>query len=128
MRIVIETVEHSKNRNDQVGDYQYLPDGTLYISVSEMGDPKMNFLIACHEMIEEFLAKCDGVTEEHITAYDELYESKRKLGMVPIDSENGFGSDCLYKRYHTIATGVEMILAAQLGVDWSKYSEKVNSL
>jgi hypothetical protein len=128
MRILIETVPHERNRNNQVGDYRYMEDGTLYITVSNMGDEKMEWLVALHEMIEEMLAKSDGITEEQINDYDIYYEKKREMGLVDENSEDGFASDCIYKKYHTIATGCEMILAAQLGVDWLNYDEKVNSL
>ena len=128
MKIVIETVKHEMNRNGQVGDYRYLQDGTLYITVSDLGDDKQNWLVAIHEMIEEMTSKCDGITEQQITDYDEYYEKKRELGLVNQFSEDGFASDCIYKKYHTIATGIELILAAQLGVDWTDYEQKVNSL
>lgn len=128
MRILIETVPHKRNRNNQVGDYRYLEDGTLYVTVSDLGDDNMNWLIGIHEMIEERTSKNEGISEHEITEYDEKYEKKRENGLVDINSENGFSSDCIYKKYHTIATGIEMILAAQLGVDWTEYEQKVNEL
>jgi hypothetical protein len=128
MRILIETIPHERNRNGQVGDYQFMPDGTLYITVSEMGNANMEWLVALHEMIEQHLALNDGITEEQITAWDEFYEKKREMNLVDINSEDGFATDCIYKKYHTIATGIELILAAQLKVDWIEYDQKVNSL
>lgn len=128
MKIIIETVPHSQNRNNQCGDYRYMPDGSLYVTVSSLNDPKMEWLIAMHEVIEEFLAKNDGISEEQINDYDIYYEKRREMGLVAEDSENGFAPDCIYKKYHTIATGIEMMLAAQLGVDWLQYNDKINSL
>jgi len=128
MRILIETVPHHKNRNNQVGDYKYLDDGTLYITVSEVGDYKMEWLVAAHEMIEEMLASNDGVTEEMITAYDEYWEKRIALGLVDKDIEPGFSTAAPYRKHHTIATGLEMTLAAELGVDWLNYEEKLNKL
>jgi len=82
MKIIIETVPHERNRNNQVGDYRYMEDGTLYITVSDMGNEKYETLVAIHELIEERLTKWNGIKEEDINAYDEYYEKKREMGLV----------------------------------------------
>lgn len=128
MRILIETVEHSKNRNGQVGDYRYLKDGTLYISVSDMGNRNFELLVALHEFWEVVTTEAKGITEQQITDYDKQYELKREQGLVSEFSENGFASDCIYRKEHTQATAVEMMLAAELGVDWNQYDKTVNEL
>lgn len=128
MKIIIETVPHSYNRNNQVGDYKYLHDGTLHITVSDLGDEKMETLIAFHELWEVITAKEKGISEEQITAYDEYYEKKREMGLVGENTENGFAHDCIYKEQHTKATAIEMLLAAELGVDWLEYEQKINEL
>jgi hypothetical protein len=128
MRILIETVPHHKNRNDQVGDYRYLEDGTLYITVSDLKDKSMESLVAIHELWEVLTTEAKGITEEEITDYDAYYEKKRAMGFVEPNTENGFARDCIYKEQHTKATAIEMILAAELGVDWVEYDKKVNSL
>jgi len=128
MRIVIETVPHEKNRNNQVGDYRYLEDGTLYITVSDMGNKNFETLVAFHELWEVITTEHKGITEQQITDYDAQYELKREKGLVGEFSENGFGSDCIYKDQHMKATAIEMILAAELGVDWNRYEKQVNNL
>ena len=128
MRIVIETVPHKLNRNGQVGDYKYLHDGTLYITVSELGNDDMNWLVALHEMIEERISKSDGISEPEINDWDAYYEKKREMGLVPTESENGFAYDCIYKKHHTVSTGIEMVLAALLEVDWNDYNDTINKL
>lgn len=121
MRIVIETVPKEKIRNEQVGDYFYLEDGTLQINVAEQENEKYESLIAIHELIEERLTKWRNISEPEISKFDEEYENKRKAGLVPQDSENGFASDCPYRKEHTIATSVEMLIAAEAGIDWNLY-------
>lgn len=128
MKIIIETVPHERNRNNQVGDYRYMEDGTLYITVSDMGNEKYETLVAIHELIEERLTKWNGIKEEDINAYDEYYEKKREMGLVNLESENGFANDCIYKKEHTIATGIEMTIASVAGVDWLEYEKNVNLL
>lgn len=128
MRILIETVPHNKNRNNQVGDYRYLEDGTLHITVSDMGDERFESLVALHEFIEERLTKWAGISEEDITKYDYEYECRRQNNEVPLYSENGFGKDCIYKKQHMVATGVEMIIASEANIDWNEYEQKINEL
>src|SRR5574337_883641 len=112
MKIIIETVPKEKIRNNQVGDYYYLENGTLQINVADLGNEKFETLIALHEFIEERLTKWNGITEPEISKYDEDYERKREAGLVPESSENGFASDCIYRKEHTIATAIEMMMAA----------------
>lgn len=128
MRILIETVPHAQNRNSQVGDYRYIEDGTLYITVSDMQNKYFELLVAQHEFWEAITTEVKGISEQSITEYDEQYELKREQGLVPEFSENGFASDCIYREQHMKATAVEMMLAAELGVDWNLYDKFVNEL
>lgn len=128
MKILIETVNHVQQRYPSVGDYFMDIDGTLRIKVSKMNDDRYEFLVAIHELIEEFLTRNRGITEEEITAFDLYYEKRREMGLVPEDSEPGFDSSAPYRKEHTTATGIEMILASELGVDWKEYDRVVNSL
>jgi len=128
MEIKIKTIPHITQRYPTVGDYQEQPDGSWFISVSEMGDDRYNFLVAIHECIELYLTKFEGITEEEITAYDLYYEAAREQGLVEEYSEPGFSENAPYKKQHMIATAVEMMLAAELKVDWMAYDRKINSL
>jgi hypothetical protein len=46
LKIVVETIEHSKQRYPTVGDWQLRPDG-LHIYVSKMSDSDTSFWSAC---------------------------------------------------------------------------------
>jgi hypothetical protein len=85
MRVVIETIDHSKQRYATVGDWQVKPDG-LHITVSKMSDPRYEFLVGMHEVIEAYLALHAGVSPETVAKFDRAYEAKRKKGD---DSEPG---------------------------------------
>ena len=128
MEIHIKTIDHSQQKYPTCGDYWYDSEGVLQIRVSEMGDKRYHVLVILHELIEEFLTNQLGITEEEITNFDLYYEKRREQGLVEENSEPGFSSDSPYKNQHSIATGIELILAGILGVDWKKYDETVNSL
>lgn len=125
MKIIIETIPHDKQRYPTVGDYQYLEDGSIYITVSEMGDDKYNTLVALHELIEAKLTEWEAIKEQDITAFDVEFEKNRQEGNI---DEPGFDSSAPYRKQHTIATGIELLIAAEAGVDWNQYDKVVNSL
>ncbi|MES1221730.1 MAG: hypothetical protein ABUT20_39900 [Bacteroidota bacterium] len=125
MRIVIETIKHEDQRYPTCGDYRYLDDGTLYITVSDMGNEQYESLVAIHELYEERLTKWKGISEEQISLCDLQFESKRKPGNL---DEPGFDKDCIYKEQHTAATAIEMMMCAHAGIDWKIYDETVNNL
>jgi hypothetical protein len=128
MDIHIKTIDHKSQKYPTVGDYWEDEEGVLQIRVSELGNWKENFLVAIHEMIEFHLCKHKGITNETITNFDLYYEKRREQGLVTENSEPGFSQDAPYKNQHMISTGVELILAALLSVDWLSYDTKVNSL
>ena len=124
LHIVIETIDHSKQRYPTVGDWQIDKAGNLRIAVSKMSDQRYEFLIGMHEAIEAYLAVHAGVSPEAVDRFDRAYEAKRKAGN---DSEPGDDPKAPYYRQHQIATGIERLLAAELGVDWSAYDHEVST-
>jgi hypothetical protein len=128
IKFKVEVIPHDKQRYDTVGDYQLLADGTWWITVSDLGNPKYNFLVALHEITELYLTQFADIKEEDITNFDLFYEKSREMKLVNEFSEPGFDTNAPYRKQHTIATGIEMLLAAELGVDWNEYDRKVNSL
>jgi hypothetical protein len=86
LRIVIETVDHSKQRYPTVGDWQIDKAGDLHITVSKMSYQRYEFLVAAHEMIEAYLAIHAGVSPKAVDRFDKAYEANRKPGD---DSEPG---------------------------------------
>jgi hypothetical protein len=128
MRIIIETIPHERQRYETVGDYQYMPDGTLYITVSDMGNTFYEKLVAIHELIEQTLTEHRGLNEPDITDFDLYYEKRRAQGLVDENSEPGFDNNSPYLREHTLATSVEMQMVALAGESWNDYDKKVNEL
>lgn len=129
MEIHIKTIPNDKMRiPGGVGDYFYDSDGILQIRVVDLQDSFMETMIAVHEVIEEALTKKRGLTEPEIQAFDEYYEQRRKMGLVPEDSEPGFDKNANYKNEHAFATGVELGMCALAGVSWAEYGDKINSI
>jgi hypothetical protein len=137
MNISIQTIRHDEQRYETCGDWYFskgrngvpgdgdMDTGWLRINVSAMKDWRYELLVAVHELVEVAIAKNNGITVEEVDAFDMAFESKRKSGNT---DEPGDDSKCPIKREHCIATGVERILAAELGVDWKKYESSINAL
>jgi antirestriction protein len=124
LHIVIETIDHSKQRYPTVGDWQIDKAGNLHITISKMSDQRYEFLVAAHEMIEAYLAIRAGVSPTAVDKFDEAYEAKRKPGD---DSEPGDDPRAPYYRQHQVETGIERLLAVELGVNWGDYDREVSS-
>ena len=123
--VVIDIIPHKQQRYETVGDWKRDKNGTLVIKVSDMGDKRYAMLVAIHELVETLLCEHDGVKEEDVTAFDIAFEKKRKPGNV---DEPGDDRKAPYRRQHCIATAVERLLCAELGIAWKDYDDAVNAL
>src|SRR5258708_3402310 len=104
--------QHCQLDPNAVGDYLTMADGSTYISVSALPDWRYEFLIALHEMIEEALTRHRGIAEPAIMAFDIAHPDLEDPGMSP---------EAPYHREHVTATAIEMLVAQELGVDWTAY-------
>ncbi len=111
-----------------VGDYWYDREGVLQVRVVDMQNEFYEKMVVIHELIEESLTKKRGLSEPDIQAFDEYYEQRRAMGLVPEDSEPGFDENAPYVREHTLATSVEMQMCAMAGISWSEYDHYVMNL
>lgn len=128
MRIVIETVPHASMPYPTCGDWRRDGAGTLWIRVSsEIGD-KFASLVALHELVEVLLCEARGITTESVDAFDIEFEKQRAKSLVVDTSEPGDDPEAPYQNEHCIATGVERIVAAALGVRWDEYERAINAL
>ena len=118
MEYDIKTIPHNEQRYETVGDF-WTKDGVDFIRVSEMEDPRYNFLVALHEFIEQELCKVRGIKTEDIDKFDQDFKGEGEPGDSPL---------AIYRREHFFATSLERLMAAELGVDWEEYDDKVNSL
>jgi hypothetical protein len=125
MKINIESIPHEQHRYTTVGDWWFDKDGTIQIRTSNLSDWRYEALIAVHELVEFLLCKNDGVATQTVDDFDKAYEAARDSGDV---SEPGDDPNAPYVKQHCIATGIERILAAELGVKWKPYEQELFDL
>jgi len=116
--IDIRTIPHNTQRYSTTGDYWDEGEREI-IRVSAMKEWRYEFLVGIHELIEKALLKHRGVPISAIDEFDMSHEDSPDPGDEP---------DAPYKREHCFATGVERILAAELGVNWSDYEDEIDGL
>lgn len=126
MRIIIDT-EKSVNdiRYETAGDYFFDENGDLNIWITEQKNDEYSFLILIHEVIEEYLTRKNGISEEIILEWDLKFEEDRSKGLHGENDEPGDHLDCPYFDAHRFATKIEQKIADYLKVDWTKYSNEI---
>jgi hypothetical protein len=125
MIITIEAVPAAQMRYPSAGDWQFKPDGSLHIAVTQMSDRRYEFLLALHELVEALLCRETGVTQAAVDAFDKRYEEHRAAD--DKDSEPGDDRAAPYRRQHAIASVTERLAADLLNVDWHRYGAEVAS-
>jgi hypothetical protein len=118
MRIIIDTIPHSDQRYNTVGDYFESQDAVC-INVSQLADRREMLLIAIHELCEWALCDVAGVSLAEIDAFDMHWRGSGEPGDSPTAP---------YHRQHQIATVIERILALEMGVDWLEYERHIQEL
>jgi hemerythrin-like domain-containing protein len=107
-----------KMRPVGVGDWYHQKSGGIKVEVAETGNQDYDFLLMLHEFVESYLCQRHGVKEETVNKYD--LESKVANPGAELDSP--------YKREHSVAEGVERLVAEALGVDWVAYDKHTDEL
>ena len=118
MKIVIETIPHSRQRYPTAGDWIF-EDGELHVFVSDLGDVHMEALVGLHEVIEALLCDKNGIAEESVRAFDEANPDSDDPGGLPYAP---------YHLEHVFAEGIERQVARVLDVDWTIYAGRVAKL
>jgi len=123
-RIFIQTIPHSRQRYNTVGDYQ-TAHGFILFSVSDLDNEKYEALVAVHELVEKILVDARGIPEAAIDQFDMAYETDRDPGD---EDEPGNSPMAPYHREHLFASKIERLLADELGIDWDTYDHAVMGL
>jgi hypothetical protein len=121
----IQIIPHKDQRYNSAGDFWIDEDNALQIRISNLGDVRMNMLVLIHELVEVVLTENAGIPEPDIMAFDIGFEATRSLGNL---DEPGDDVRAPYSKQHGIATGIERIVAAVLGVNWKEYEAACNAL
>lgn len=96
-----------------------LGPGQVTVKVSELGDHRMEFLIALHELVEATLLHEKGVTDAQIDEFDIAYRARYGLDA----PEPGFDKHAPYHMEHMVADRIERLMAEALNVNWSAYEQ-----
>jgi hypothetical protein len=115
--IKITVIPHALQRYETVGDWQIAGD-TLNIDVSDLGDWRYNMMVGIHEAVEAVLCHANGITQARVDAFDIAFEKARPLLCI---DEPGDDARAPYYKQHQLATGVERMLGAEMGVSWHEY-------
>ena len=118
MYIRIKSIPYKEQRYPTCGDWQFAGDH-LIIRVSDLGDWRMEYLVADHEVREALLCRHRGITEKQVDEFDLAFKGPGEPGDDP---------QAPYKREHFFATSIERLTAAELDVDWAEYEGKLNAL
>lgn len=117
--VKIEIVPPKEMRYRTVGDWYCSGSEALVIKVAETGNWKYNILVAIHELIEVVLCRDAGVKEKQVDQFDLAHQD---------DEDPGTHPKAPYRIQHLTAMGVEMILAACMGVNWRIYEDALDSI
>lgn len=136
LKIEIESIPHSDQRYPTCGDW-YFEDReggrVLVIKVSEEMGEHSAFLVAVHELVEVWLATARGVTVQQVDDFDIAYEKAHREGGTLEgkrldESEPGDDPTCPVFKEHGVATAIEALLCAELGIPWHVHDKAVEDL
>ena len=131
MKINVETIPHHKQRYDTCGDYWTDKNGTLQVRISNFFGKFgaiYTWLVLLHEMTEIALCLVQRVPFSAIDKFDMKYERDRGFGIHGATDEPGDDREAPYGRQHCLATAVERMICAYLGVAWKDYENAVYAL
>jgi hypothetical protein len=112
-------------RADQAGDWMYDKDYTILAYSAQMDDERSELAVAIHELIEAYMCRDAGVTDEQVTKFDFMYERERAEGKHgPLD-EAGDDERAPYRVQHEAATIVEKSVCFVLGLSWKQHEVNV---
>lgn len=126
MNIFVKFIQFKDMRYPTVGDY-FIDEqaNVLLIYIARLGDWRYEACVLIHELVEIFIVKHQGIAFEKIDRFDINFEKRRKKGNV---DEPGDDPRAPYRFAHGIASGVERVVAAVLGVSWKKYEATCDKL
>jgi hypothetical protein len=126
MNITIKLIPPEEHRACVDGcDWYWDEQGDLQVRISPLGDWREETLLAIHETMEAIMCKHNGVTQQQVDEFDIEFDRTH-----PDLPDAGAGDDpaAPYAREHRIATGLEMVLCAELGVNWMAYMTRLEEI
>lgn len=125
MNVVVKAIPHKKQRYATCGDWFFDAKGVLRIFVSQEMSEASQQLVILHELAEVIMCRSKGITQKSVDQFDMEYERNRASDD---DSEPGDHPHAPYQEQHNIATGIERIVCAAMGVAWRDHDQEVGKL
>lgn len=123
LNINIKTIPQAEHRYETLGDYWDDESGATQVRVTNLVNEDSEFLVAVHELVEQWLLKKAGIREIDVQNFDIMFEKERAAGLHDEYAEPGDDSRAPYSTQHFQAEVVERCIAMILGVDWKKHCE-----
>lgn len=121
--VVIQTIEHKKQRYDTVGDWQWMNGGkTLVITVSKAPKDSV-FLVAMHELAEAYLFTRKVGDPDKATNEVDVFDMGWKN---PNYAEPGDDPAAPYHKEHEFASKIESMLCDEMGMNWEEHEEALD--
>ena len=116
MNFTSKAIPPSSMRYVTTGDWEWMPNGELKLSVAEYGNEDGQFLVLLHELVEAWLCKKAGVKEIDVSKFDIAH---------PDLEEPGDSPEAPYYHQHLVATQIERIACQAAGIDWNEHNDWV---
>jgi hypothetical protein len=124
MNIIIKTIPPTEMREGVDGaDWYVDAAGDLQVRICPMSDPRMEMALKLHEAFEAILCLHDGVTVKQVDEFDRQYDLDHPD---ETDCEAGDDPEAPYAKQHSLATAVERIYTAHVGLNWRLYDDELN--
>lgn len=124
--IQIKTVPKRLVRAEQSGDWWYNHDRIIGAVMEGVYPPDNELMIGIHEVIEAWLCRKLGITDEEVVKFDTMYEAERKTGKHKNSDEPGDDPRSPYRLPHMAATHVERAVGSALNVQWTEHERLVS--
>lgn len=119
-QIILQIIPHEEQRLKMIGDWFFDQDDNLTVRVTDLGDWRLNFIIARHELDEAMLCKYYGVTTEQVDKYDLEHPDNGS-------SDYADNQSSPYYQQHNDALAAEWIMSRLLDIDWKDYERRMKS-
>jgi hypothetical protein len=125
MKIILRSLPLRRIRNNQCGDWWLRASGKIEASSARMSDERSEIAVAIHELIEAWLCRAHGVTDEAVCAFDAMFEEERTQGLHDEEAEAGDDPRAPYRSEHKAATAVEREVCDAFGLTWPDHCRNV---
>ncbi len=115
----MRTIPNESQDYKTIGNWKTTPYGVDLILVSNMDNDDYEFIVGVHELVEQYLCKKRGISDEAVTEFDKAH----------LDHENpGDLKEAPYHKEHMAASVVETFLIHELGIDLKEYEDTMSAL